>query len=137
MYKNGSNLKRIKFLRQHRLLLVTVGNSIWTGWKVWMHFYKNCIILAQQRIYCQKRSYVKKNTFKNILKLSNYIVWIITNICCCIFQISLLMYRYGLNKFLCPSPWKCRNSGYISVLSELFHNGPNTQKAKQSQIGKI
>jgi len=26
---------------------------------------------------------------------------------------------------------------FTSVFSELFHNGPSTQKAKQSQIGKI
>jgi len=37
----------------------------------------------------------KKDTFKNLLELSNFIVWITTNVCCYICQMSFLMYRYG------------------------------------------
>jgi len=43
----------------------------------------------------QKMKLCKKDTFKNLLKFSNFIVWITTNVCCFICQTSLLMYRYG------------------------------------------
>ena len=37
-----------------------------------MHFYKNCIILAQQRIYCQKTKLCKKTHSKYFETLKFY-----------------------------------------------------------------
>jgi len=59
------------------------------------------MILAQKCNFCQQTKLCQKDTFKNPLKFSNFVIGIAPNICCGTSQIKGLLYRLSLGKFMC------------------------------------